>query len=72
MTAPLLNLHGTADLNVDFPQLDRIVEDYVEHGKDYEAIYYPGEVHTFAKRKTWVDALPKTVRFLDRHLKGDH
>lgn len=70
MKAPLLNLHGTADLNVDFQQLDRIVEDCVEHGKDYEAIYYPGEVHTFAKRKTWADALPKIIRFLDTYLKA--
>lgn len=71
MKAPLLSLHGTADLNVDFPQLDRIVEDCVESGKAHEWVYYPNEVHTFAKRATWADALPKIVRFFDAHLKGN-
>ncbi len=68
MKAPLLNVQGTADMNVDFPQMDRIVEDLVDLGKDFEVLYYPNEVHTFAKRKTWMDAMPKIKRFLDRHL----
>ena len=68
MKAPLLNVQGTADMNVDFPQMDRIVEDLVDLGKDFEVLYYPNEVHTFAKRKTWMDAMPKIKKFLDRNL----
>jgi dipeptidyl-peptidase-4 len=68
MKRPLLNVQGTADMNVDFPQMDRIVEDLVELGKDFEVLYYPNEVHTFAKRKTWMDAMPKIKEFLDRNL----
>ncbi len=70
LTRPLMNLHGTADANVDFEQLDRIAKDCVELGKCHENVYYPDEVHTFAKRVTWLDAIPRIERFLDKHLKG--
>ncbi|HHT84480.1 MAG: alpha/beta fold hydrolase [Bacillota bacterium] len=69
MIRPLLNLHGTADANVDFEQLDRIAKDCVEHGKCHENVYYPGEAHTFAKKATWLDAMHRIERFLDQHLK---
>jgi dipeptidyl aminopeptidase/acylaminoacyl peptidase len=69
MKAPLLNVHGTADMNVDFQQMDSIIRDLVELGKDFEVVYYPGEVHTFAKKKTWMDAMPKMTRFFDKHLR---
>jgi len=70
MKAPLLNVQGMLDMNVDFQQMDRIIEDLVDLGKEFEVIYYPNEVHTFAKRKTWLDAMPKIQAFLDKHLKG--
>ncbi len=49
--------------------MDRIVKDCVKMGKDYEAYYYPDEVHTFARRETWQDAFTKMVREFDRYLK---
>lgn len=69
MVRPLLNVQGMKDMNVDFQQMDRIIEDLTELGKDFEVIYYPDEVHTFAKKRTWMDAMPKILRFLDRNLK---
>lgn len=66
---PLINFHGTKDLNVDFEQMDRIVADCVKMGKTYEAYYYPGEVHTFAYRHTWLDAFVKMDREFDKYLK---
>lgn len=66
---PLINFQGTKDANVDFAQLDRIVEDCVQMGKTYEAYYYPGEVHMFAQRSTWRDVLPKMERDLEKYLK---
>ncbi|MGI6357094.1 MAG: S9 family peptidase [Bacillota bacterium] len=66
---PLINFHGTKDANVDFEQLDRIVEDCVRLGKTYEAYYYPNEVHMFAHRRTWRDVLPKMERELEKYLK---
>ncbi len=69
LRAPLLSVHGTMDANVDFEQVERIIEDCVEHGKYHEEICYPGELHTFVRRKTWLDAIPKIAAFLGRYLK---
>ncbi|MFZ5823072.1 MAG: prolyl oligopeptidase family serine peptidase [Bacillota bacterium] len=71
LKAPLLNLHGTADEAVDFAQLDAIVRDCTEHGKDFAVAYYPGETHMFSKRKTWEDAFRRMVSAFDRYLKCD-
>ncbi|HAI21681.1 MAG TPA: hypothetical protein DCM14_07300 [Clostridiales bacterium UBA8153] len=68
LARPLINVHGTADANVDFQQLDRIVSDCVKLGKAYEAYYYPDEVHMFRWRKTWQDAFPKIEREFDKYL----
>ena len=67
---PLINFHGTADANVDFAQMDRIVKDCLALGAEYEAYYYPDEAHTFTHRRTWADAFAKIERELDRHLKA--
>ncbi|MFO8059660.1 MAG: prolyl oligopeptidase family serine peptidase [Bacillota bacterium] len=67
---PLINLHGTADANVDFEQMDCIVKDCLELGCEYEAYYYPDEAHTFTHRHTWADAFAKIERELERHLKA--
>jgi dipeptidyl aminopeptidase/acylaminoacyl peptidase len=66
---PLINFHGIKDANVDFEQMDRIVKDCVEMGAEYEAYYYPHEVHFFAMRSTWEDVLPKLLREFDRYLR---
>ena len=68
MKAPLVNLHGTSDVNVDIGQLDRIVEDCVRWGKNFEAHYYPKEVHMFSKRETWVDAYKRVEAALKRYM----
>jgi dipeptidyl aminopeptidase/acylaminoacyl peptidase len=65
---PLINVMGTADANVDFEQLDRIVLDCVRLGKTYEAYYYPKEVHMFRWRTTWADAFPKIEREFEKYL----
>ena len=70
LNVPLINFHGTADANVDFGQLDAIIRDCVEHGKYYEAYYYPDEVHVFRWRKTWRDALPRMLQAFERYLRG--
>lgn len=69
LNKPLISFHGTKDANVDFEQMDRIVADCVEMGKTYEAYYYPGEVHTFAYKHTWLDAFTKMEREFDKYLK---
>lgn len=66
---PLINFHGTKDANVDFEQMDRIVNDCVALGKTYEAYYYPGEAHFFTYRRTWEDVFPKMEREFEKYLK---
>lgn len=66
---PLLNLMGTADANVDYQQIDTIIRDCVEHGKDFAVAYYPGESHMFTWRKTWEDAFPRIEAAFDRYLR---
>jgi len=72
LTKPLINFHGTKDANVDFAQMDRIVADCVRLGKTYEAYYYPGELHTFTYKHTWLDAFAKMDREFDKYLKRDN
>jgi len=69
LKGPVLTLMGTADVNVDFQQTDRIIEDMVKHGKDFAVAYYPGEVHVFNHRYTWADAFPRMERAFARYLK---
>ncbi len=71
LKAPLYNFHGTADVNVDIGQMDRIVKDCVRLGKGFEAYYYPGEVHTFNERTSWEDAFARIERALETNLAGD-
>ena len=70
LKVPLYNFHGTADVNVDIGQMDRIVQDCMRMGKDFEAYYYPGEVHMFNERSSWEDAFGRIERALDKVLGG--
>ncbi len=69
LRAPLLNLHGTADANVDFAQLDEIVRDCTAKRKDFAALYYPDESHMFTRRDTWEDAFGRMLAAFDRYLR---
>jgi dipeptidyl aminopeptidase/acylaminoacyl peptidase len=69
LRGPLLNLMGTADANVDFAQLDAIVRDLTERGKDFAALYYPDETHMFTRRTTWQDAFARIEAAFERYLR---
>ena len=66
---PLYSFHGTGDRYVDFEQLDVVVEGLLEHGKDHEWEYYPGENHLFSKRATWERALAEIERAFETELR---
>ena len=70
MTAPLLNLHGTADESVEFQHLDAIVRDLTRLHKRFELMYYPEESHFFHRRETWEDAFTRMEEFFARELSG--
>jgi len=69
LTAPLLCLHGAADAQVDVAQLDAVVRDCTELGKDFAALRYPDETHVFTKRSTWADAFGRMADAFDRYLR---
>ena len=71
MKAPLLNVHGTADMNVTSSRWTPSLGPCRPRKRLFEVVYYPDEVHTFAKKKTWMDAMPKMTLFFDKHL-GAH
>ena len=66
---PMYALHGTADPNVPFDQMDQLVDDLVAVGADFEMAYYPDEDHMFRDPNVWRDALGRVLPFLDGHLR---
>ena len=67
--APLLILHGTNDPNVTILQSIMLVDKLLKNGKRFEFEIYPGEIHFFMKRRSWIDAFGKIERFFDEHVK---
>lgn len=65
---PLLVMHGTADTNVPVAHSLALIEDLLALGKRFEFAVYPGEVHFFARRTSWLDAFDRIEGFLDHHL----
>ena len=69
--APLLVLHGNNDVRVPKEESEQVVAlIQAQHGM-VEAHYYSNEGHGFSKRENQIDALERTVEWLDRYLKGD-
>ena len=69
LKSPLLILHGTNDPNVTLLQSILLVDRLLERGKTFEFEIYPGEIHFFTKRRSWVDAFGKIEKFFDEHVK---
>jgi dipeptidyl aminopeptidase/acylaminoacyl peptidase len=69
MKSPLLILHGTNDPNVTLLQSIMLVDRLLKTGKQFEFEIYPGEIHFFTKRRSWVDAFGKIEKFFDEHVR---
>ena len=68
--APLLVLHGDNDIRVPKEESEQVVAlIQAQHGT-VEAHYYSNEGHGFSKRENQIDALERTVGWLDRYLEG--
>lgn len=68
LTSPLLTLQGTADVHVTPLQSFKLADELLKRGKRFESEWYPGEVHFFARRQSWMDAFGRMERFLDEWL----
>jgi dipeptidyl aminopeptidase/acylaminoacyl peptidase len=68
-TAPLLVLQGDDDARVTKDQAQNVVDVMKANGRTVEAHFYPGEGHGFFKREDQIDALERTVAWLEKYLK---
>jgi dipeptidyl aminopeptidase/acylaminoacyl peptidase len=69
--APIMTIQGTNDSNVTFLQSVKLIDELLKRGKTFEFEMYPGEVHFFGRRRSWVDAFGKMEAFFARYLKPD-
>ncbi len=65
---PLLMLHGTADVNVEYFESINLADRLLRGGKDFEFVTYPGEFHYFHREHVLRDAWTRVGRFFDEHL----
>ena len=68
--APLLVLQGDNDIRVPKEEAEQVVETLKAAGGTVDAHYYPNEGHGFSKRENQIDAIERTIAWLDRYLKN--
>ncbi|GAA4863627.1 S9 family peptidase [Saccharopolyspora cebuensis] len=68
IAAPLFALHGANDPRVPLSETEQITEAVRAKGVECELLVYDDEGHGLAKRANRLDAYPKALAFLTRHL----
>jgi dipeptidyl aminopeptidase/acylaminoacyl peptidase len=68
--APMLVLQGDNDIRVPKEEAQRVVELLKADGKTVEVKYYPNEGHGFVKRENQIDAITRSIDWMDRYLKN--
>jgi dipeptidyl aminopeptidase/acylaminoacyl peptidase len=66
--APLFIIHGANDPRVPLSEAEQIHAALTARGRECELLVYGDEGHGLAKRPNRLDALPKAIAFLARHL----
>jgi dipeptidyl aminopeptidase/acylaminoacyl peptidase len=66
--APLFVIHGANDPRVPLSEAHQIEAALRERGVECELLVYPDEGHGLAKRANRLDAYPRAIEFLTRHL----
>jgi dipeptidyl aminopeptidase/acylaminoacyl peptidase len=65
----LLVLQGDNDPRVPKEEAVQVVDLLTHDGKKVEAHYYAGEGHGFSKRENQIDAIRRSIDWLDKYLK---
>lgn len=66
---PLLMLHGLQDDNVQYQDIIRLSQRFIEAGvKDWELATYPIEPHGFKETSSWVDEYGRILKLFNEHL----
>jgi dipeptidyl aminopeptidase/acylaminoacyl peptidase len=68
---PLLLVHSVIDDNVHFQDAARLVQRFIEEGREFEVMYYPVERHNFAYESGRFDYYRRMAEFFRRHLLGE-
>jgi dipeptidyl aminopeptidase/acylaminoacyl peptidase len=68
--APLFIIHGANDPRVPLSEAEQIHSALTSRGQECELLVYGDEGHGLAKRANRMDATPKALAFLARHLAG--
>ena len=67
---PLLMLHGMVDDNVQFQDVVRLSQRFIELGKkDWDLAVYPMESHGFKESYSWYDEYRRILELMEKHLK---
>jgi dipeptidyl aminopeptidase/acylaminoacyl peptidase len=66
--APLFLIHGANDPRVPLSEAEQVAKALAENGIECELLVYADEGHGLAKRANRLDAFPKAIAFLGRHL----
>lgn len=66
---PLVMLHGMVDDNVQFQDVVRLSQRFIELGKeDWEMAVYPVEAHGFKTASSWTDEYSRIYKLFETHL----
>ena len=66
---PLLMAHGMVDQNVNFQDIVRLTERFIELGKTgWELAVYPAEDHGFVRPASWADEYRRIFELFEGHL----
>lgn len=69
LQAPYLALYGDDDANVPIDHCRQMVRALTDADKDFDLVIYPDEPHIFTRAATWRDALRRTVRHFETHVR---
>lgn len=66
----LLMLHGMVDDNVQFQDIVRLSQRFIELGKDnWELAVFPVEAHGFKESYSWLDEYRRILKLFEENLK---
>jgi dipeptidyl aminopeptidase/acylaminoacyl peptidase len=66
----LLMLHGMVDNNVQYQDVARLAQRFIELGKtDWDLVGYPIEPHGFKETSSWIDEYGRILKMFDEELR---
>ena len=69
LSKPLIMLHGMVDDNVQFQDVVRLSQRFIELGKkDWDLAVYPVEVHGFREASSWYDEYRRIFELFEKNL----